>query len=154
MTMRDHLDRTIDHFVEEGRIPPEVGADLIRELHPHPDVKQRLAEFAGYLGAGLAVLGVVIIGAQFWTDLGQVVRVAVPAVTAAGLLLGTHMVVRAVPHIVEHPVRGRIAQVTGVASAVMAALTAATLIPAEPTGEPQSWQMLFSHRRPELPPSM
>lgn len=142
MDMRDHLDRTIDHFVEEGRIPPEVAADLSRDLHhPHVDVRQRLAEFSGYVGAGLATLGVVVIGAQLWSDVGQFVRVALPAGASAALLVGAWMVARAVPHIAEHPVRGRIAQVMGVASSVMAALATATLFAVGQTEQSTRWQM-------------
>jgi hypothetical protein len=140
--MRDHLDRTIEHFVEEGRIPPEVAAELSRDLHHrHVDVRQRLAEFAGYVGAGLATLGVVVIGASMWEDVGQLVRVLLPATAAVVLLVGARVVVRGVPRIAEHPVRGRIVQVMGVASAVMAALATATLFTVQRTEQTNPWQM-------------
>jgi hypothetical protein len=121
--MRDHLDRIIDHFVEDGRIAPETASELSRELHHRPvDARQRLAEFAGYVGAGLATLGVVVVGSQVWSDIGQVLRVGVPALAALILMLGARHVVRAVDSAHEHPVRGRVVQVMGTAAAVLALL--------------------------------
>ena len=142
--MTDRLDRTILEFVDTGQITPEVAQELSRELHHPPiDVKQRLAELAGYVGAGLAVLGVVVIASQVWSDFGQVLQALVPAVLSAGLLLGTYLVVHAVPHISEHPVRGRIAQVMGVASAVFALLATAVAFDPAP-GETFRWQMFIA----------
>lgn len=142
--MTDRLDRTISEFVDTGQITPEVASELSRELHHPPiDVKQRLAELAGYVGAGLAVLGAVVIAAQVWADFGQVLQALVPAVLAAGLLLGMYLVVRAVPHISEHPVRGRIAQVMGVASAVFALLATAVAFNPGPD-EVFRWQMFLA----------
>lgn len=142
--MQDRLDRTIFEFVDSGRIAPEVASDLSRELHRHPiDVKQRLAEFAGYVGAGLAVLGVVVIASQVWADAGQVLQALVPAVLAGGLLLGAYLIVRAVPHISEHPVRARMAQVMGAAAAVFAVIsTAVAFNPGAP--EYFRWQMFLA----------
>ncbi len=147
VVMTDRLDRTILEFVDTGQITPEVAQELSRELHHPPiDVKQRLAELAGYVGAGLAVLGVVVIASQVWSDFGQVLQALVPAVLSAGLLLGTYLVVHAVPHISEHPVRGRIAQVMGVASAVFALLATAVAFDPAP-GETFRWQMFLAVAR-------
>lgn len=142
--MQDRLDRTIFEFVDTGRIAPEVASELSRELHRHPiDVKQRLAEFAGYVGAGLAVLGVVVIASQVWADAGRVLQALVPALLAGGLLLGAYLIVRAVPHISEHPVRGRLAQVMGAAAAVFAVISTAVAFNPDPP-EDFRWQMFLA----------
>jgi hypothetical protein len=121
--MLDRLDRTLNHFVDDGRIAPEVAAQISQEFHVHPvDVRQRLAELAGYAGAGLATVGLVIIGSQVWTDFSVLMRAAAPALVSAALLVGACWLTRSVDHIREHPVRGRVAQTMGAASAVLALL--------------------------------
>lgn len=143
----DRLDRTLTHFVDEGRISSEIADDVSREFHEHHvDVRQRLAEFAGYLGAGLATLGLILIGSQFWSDFGQVLRAAIPALAAVALLVGTRYVVHSVDHISEHPVRDRVAQVMGVVAAVLALLATAVAFdrPQGDYGEPFRWQMFIA----------
>lgn len=142
--MTDRLDRTLTHFVEEGRITPEVAAAVSQEFHVHPvDVRQRLAELAGYAGAGLATLGVILIGSQVWTDFSLVIRAVLPAVASAALLFGTWRLVRSVGHISEHPVRGRVAQTMGAASAVLALLAMVVAFLPE-TGDAPTWLMLLA----------
>ena len=140
----DRLDRTLDHFVNDGRMTPGLAEDLRREYHHvHIDARQRLAEIAGYAGAALAVIGLIVIGSQLWSDFAQVVRAGIPAVASAGLLVGTWLVVRAVPHISEHPVRGRLAEVMGVCSAVLGTLAVAVAYPQPPQEYEDrfNWQM-------------
>ncbi len=142
--MLDRLDRTLNHFVEEGRLTPEVAADVSREFHVRPvDVRQRLAELAGYAGAGLATIGLIIIGSQVWTDFSLVVRAVAPALVSALLLAGAWWVTRAVDHIAEHPVRGRVAQTMGAASSVLALLAIVVAFSPE-TGDMPSWVMLVA----------
>ncbi len=140
--MTDRLDRTLTHFVEEGRLTPDLASDVSREYHTHHvDVRQRLAELAGYAGAGLATIGLIVIGSQVWTDFSQVMRAALPAVISAAMLVGVWLVIRPVGHISEHPVRGRVAQVMGGVSAVLALL--AIMVGFSPeTGEPADWLLL------------
>ncbi|HRY09298.1 MAG: DUF2157 domain-containing protein [Actinobacteria bacterium] len=128
--MIDRLDRTLTHFVDEGRLPADLAADLSRELHaPRVDAKQRLAELAAYAGAGLATVGLIVIGGQVWSDFSSVIRVALPGIATVGLLVGAWLIVRAVPVLTEHPVRARLAQVMGVVAAVLAVLTTFMLLP-------------------------
>ncbi len=142
--MTDRLDRTLTHFVEEGRLTPELAAEVSHEYHEHPiDVRQRLAELAGYAGAGLATLGVIVIGSQVWTDFSLVIRAVLPALASAALLVGTWRLVRSVGHISEHPVRGRVAQTMGAASAVLALLAVIVAFSPE-TGDTPSWAMLLA----------
>ncbi len=142
--MLDRLDRTLNHFVEEGRITPEVAADVSREFHVHPiDIRQRLAELAGYAGAGLATIGLIVIGSQVWTDFSEVIRAALPALASAALLVGARLVIRPVGHIIEHPVRGRVAQTMGGVSAVLAVLALIVLFSPQ-TGDLPEWGLLVA----------
>jgi hypothetical protein len=142
--MLDRLDRTLNHFVEEGRITPEVAAEVSREFHVHPvDIRQRLAELAGYAGAGLATIGLIVIGSQVWTDFSEVIRAALPALASAVLLVGTWLVVRPVGHISEHPVRGRVAQTMGAVSSVLAVLALIVLFSPQ-TGDMPDWALLVA----------
>lgn len=143
----DRLDRTLDHFVADERMTPGLAEDLRREYHHvHVDIRQRLAELAGYAGAALAVIGIVIIGSQVWSDFAQIVRAGIPALLSAGLLLGAWLVVRSVPHISEHPVRGRLAEVMGVCSAVLGTLAMAVAFPRteQEYAERFNWQMMLA----------
>ena len=128
--MIDRLDRTLTHFVDDGRLAPDLAAELSRELHPpRSDAKQRLAELAAYAGAGLATIGVIVIGAQVWSDFSTLLRAVLPGVACAGLLVGAWLIARAVPVLSEHPVRSRLVQVMGVVAAVLAVLTTFMLFP-------------------------
>ncbi len=140
--MTDRLERTLTHFVEDGRMTSDLAEDLAREYRGSPiDVRQRLAELAGYAGAGLATIGVIVIGSQIWTDFSQVIRAVLPALLSAALLFGTWWLVHSVHHISEHPARGRAAQVMGAVSAVLALLAVMVAFGSE-TGEPPTWHML------------
>lgn len=140
--MIDRLDRTLNHFVEEGRLTPELAAEVSHDFHVHPvDVRQRLAELAGYAGAGLATIGLLVIGSQVWTDFSQVIRAGLPALASAGLLVGTWLLVRSVGHISEHPARTRAAQVMGGVSSVLALLALIVLFSPE-TGDMPDWALL------------
>lgn len=142
--MTDRLDRTLTHFVEEGRLTPELAADVSREFHVHPiDIRQRLAELAGYAGAGLATIGLIVLGSQVWTDFSEVIRAALPALASAVLLVGTWLVIRPVGHISEHPVRGRVAQTMGGVSAVLAVLALIVLF-SPPTGDMPEWALFVA----------
>ncbi|HNL51923.1 MAG TPA: DUF2157 domain-containing protein [Actinomycetota bacterium] len=128
--MIDRLDRTLTHFVDDGRLAPDLAAELSRELHPpRSDAKQRLAELAAYAGAGLATVGLIVIGAQVWGDFSTLIRAVLPGVACAGLLVGAWLIARAVPVLSEHPVRSRLVQVMGVVAAVLAVLTTFMLFP-------------------------
>jgi len=142
--MTDRLDRTLDHFVDEGRLSPELAADVSREFHVHPvDIRQRIAELAGYAGAGLATIGLIVIGSQVWTDFSELIRAALPALASAALLSGTRMVIRPVGHISEHPVRGRVAQTMGGVSAILAVL--ALIVVFSPSGgDMPDWALLVA----------
>lgn len=136
----DRLDKTLEHLVDDGRMSVTLAEEVSREFHTHHvDIRGRLAELAGYAGAGLAVLGVVLIGSQVWTDLGQILRAGVPAVACAGLLLGAWVVVHGID-VAAHPVRARLAQVMGLCSAVMGALTVLVAFPIPDTGVDRPWQ--------------
>lgn len=142
--MIDRLDLTLNHFVDEGRLAPDLAADLSRELHPpKTDAKQRLAELAAYAGAGLATIGVIVIGAQVWSDFGYAIRAALPGIASAGLLVGAWWIMRAVPVLSEHPVRARLVQVMGVVAAVLAVLTTFMLFPPD-AGYGGDWDWHFS----------
>jgi hypothetical protein len=142
--MLDRLDRTLNHFVDDGRIAPEVAAQISQEFHVHPvDVRQRLAELAGYAGAGLATVGLVIIGSQVWTDFSLLIRAAAPALVSAALLVGAWWLNRSVGHISEHPVRGRVAQTMGAASSVLALLAMVVAFSPE-SGDMPSWVLLVA----------
>lgn len=135
----DRLDRTLEHFVDDGRMSVALAEDVSREFHTHHvDVKGRLAELAGYGGAVLGIVGVVLIGSQVWTDLGQILRAGIPAVACAGLLLGAWAVVHGID-VAAYPVRGRLAQVMGVCSAIMGALTVIVAFPM-PDDSDRPWQ--------------
>ncbi|MCU0295742.1 MAG: DUF2157 domain-containing protein [Candidatus Nanopelagicales bacterium] len=140
--MTDRLERTLSQFVETGQLTPELASEVSNEYHHrHVDIRQRLAELAGYAGAGLATVGLIVIGSQVWTDFSQVLRAALPAVASAALFVGTWLVIRPVGHISEHPARGRVAQVMGGVSAVLALL--AIMLGFSPeTGEPADWLLL------------
>lgn len=141
--MTDRLERTLAHFVEEGRMQPDLAADVSREFHGRPvDVRQRLAELAGYAGVCLATLGIIVIGSRVWTDFSVVIRAALPALLSAGLLLGAWWLVRSVHHISEHPARGRVVQVMGAVSAVLALLAVMVAFTPE-SGEPPTWHLLI-----------
>lgn len=143
----DRLDRTLDHFVDDQRMTPDLAEDLRREYHhEHVDVKQRIAELAGYAGAALAVLGIVVIGSQVWSDFSQVVRAGLPAVGSAALMVASWMVVRSVPHLSQHPVRARLAEVVGVCAAVLGTLAVAVAFPREENdyGNRFNWQMTLA----------
>ncbi len=128
--MIDRLDRTLTHFVDEGRIPADVAADLSMELHtPRSDAKQRLAELAAYAGAALATIGLIVIGTQVWSDFTYLVQALLPAAASAGLLLGSWLVTRSVQALAEHPARSRLAQVMGVVAAVLAVLAVFMVFP-------------------------
>jgi len=144
--MPDRLDRTLTRFVDEGRLAPELAADVKREYHErHVDVRERMAELAGYVGAALATLGIVVIASRVWADIGQILRAGIPALGAVALLVGAHMVVRSVPDVGEHPVRGRLAAVMGVVAAVLAILATAVVFGGEgDDAEPFAWQMLIA----------
>lgn len=119
----DRIDRTLQAYVDEGRLTAELADQMRHDFHEqHVDIRQRAAELIAYAGAGLAVLGVVVIGAEVWSDFTQVVRAGVPALLSVALLIGMRFVVTSVPSLIEHPVRGRIAQVMGSAAAVLAVL--------------------------------
>ena len=144
--MPDRLDRTLTHFVDEGLLTPELATDLSPEYHERQvDVRQRMAELAGYVGAALATLGIIVIASRVWSDIGQVMRVGIPALGAVALLVGAHMVVRSVPDISEHAVRGRLAAVLGVVASVLAVLATAVAFgrPGDYT-EPFAWQMFIA----------
>ncbi len=142
--MTDRLDRTLSHFVEEGRLTTELAAEVSQEFHAHPvDVRQRLAELAGYAGAGLATIGLLVIGSQVWTDFSLVIRAAAPALASAVLLVGTWWLTRSVGCISEHPVRGRVAQTMGVASAVLALLALIVAFSPE-SGDMPGWVLLVA----------
>ncbi|MEZ5118930.1 MAG: DUF2157 domain-containing protein [Candidatus Nanopelagicales bacterium] len=144
--MPDRLDRTLTHFVDEGRLNPELAADVSREYHERQvDVRQRMAELAGYVGAALATLGIIVIASRVWSDMGQVMRAGIPAVGAVALLVGAHMVVSSVPDIGEHSVRGRLASVMGVVASVLALLATAVAFggPGD-YAEPFAWQMFIA----------
>lgn len=143
----DRLDRTLDHFVNDGRLTPDLAEDLRREYHHvHVDVRQRLAELAGYAGAALAVIGLIVIGSQVWSDFTQIVRAGIPAIASVALLIGTWLVVHAVPHISEHPVRGRLAEVIGVCSAALGTLAMVVAFPQPPQeyDDRFNWQMTLA----------
>jgi hypothetical protein len=136
----DRLDRTLEHFVDDGRMSVTLAEEVSRDFHTHHvDIRGRLAELAGYAGAGLAVLGVVLIGSQVWTDIGQILRAGIPAVVCAGLLLGAWTVVHGIDT-AAYPVRARLAQVMGVCSAIMGALTVMVAFPMPDDGVDQPWQ--------------
>lgn len=131
----DRVDSTLQTYVEGGQLSPSLAADLSRSLHErHVDVRQRLAELVAYVGAGLAVLGIVVIGAEIWEDFSQVVRAGVPALLSAALLVGMRFVIVSVPALTDHPVRGRVAQVMGTAAAVLAVLAVSVAFQ-RPAGE-------------------
>lgn len=140
----DRLDRTLEQFVHEGRLSPEVAADLDREYHAHHvDFKQRLAELAGYAGVALAVVGLIVIGSQIWTDVAQMLRASLAALLSAGLLLSTWLVVRSVD-LAAHPVRSRLAQVTGEASAVLALLAVLVAFQEPFDDDAWAWKMTLA----------
>lgn len=142
--MIDRLDRTLNHFVEDGRLTPELAAEVSHDYHEHHvDVRQRLAELAGYAGAGLACIGLLVIGSQVWTDFSLVIRAVLPALGSAALLVGTWRLVRSVHHISEHPARGRVAQTMGAASAVLALLAVIVVFSPE-TGDMPEWVLLVA----------
>lgn len=142
--MIDRLDRTLNHFVEDGRLTPELAAEVSHDYHEHHvDVRQRLAELAGYAGAGLACIGLLVIGSQVWTDFSLVIRAVLPALGSAALLVGAWRLVRSVPHISEHPARGRVAQTMGVASALLALLAVIVVFSPE-TGDMPEWVLLVA----------
>jgi hypothetical protein len=142
VVMTDRLEETLTHFVEDGRMTPELATAVSDAFHHHPvDVRQRLAELAGYAGAGLASIGVIVIGSQVWVDFSQVVRAALPALVSAALLVGAWWLTRSVDHISEHPARGRVVQVMGAVSAVMALLAVVVAFESQ-RGDSQSWQTL------------
>ncbi len=120
----NRLDQTLDHFVDDGRITAELAADLRREYHRTPtDTRQRLAELAGYAGAGLAITGLVVIGSQLLDDIGLALRAGLLAAGCAGLLGGSFALARTIGQADRHPARRRLSQVMGVCSAILAALT-------------------------------
>lgn len=136
----DRLERTLEHFVDDGRMSVTLAEEVNREFHTHHvDIRARLAELAGYAGAGLAILGVVLIGSQVWTGLGQVLRAGIPAVACAGLLLGAWAVIHHVD-LAAHPVRARLAQVMGVCSAIMGAVTVMVAFPMPDGDVEMPWQ--------------
>jgi hypothetical protein len=136
----DRLDRTLEHFVDDGRMSVDLAEDLSREFHSHHvDIRGRLAELVGYAGAGLAILGVVLIGSQVWTGLGEILRAGIPAVACAGLLLGAWAVVHHVD-LFAHPVRSRLGQVLGICSAIMGAVTVMVAFPMPAEGIDRPWQ--------------
>lgn len=144
--MPDRLDRTLTHFVDEGLLTADLAADVSREYHQRRvDVRQRLAELAGYMGAALATMGIIVIASRVWSDVGQVMRAGLPALGAVVLLLGARLVMRSVPDITAHPVRGRVTSVMGVVAAVLAVLaTAVALGGPGDHGEPFGWQMFIA----------
>ena len=136
----DRLDRTLEHLVDDGRMSVTLADEVSREFHTrHVDIRGRLAELAGYGGAGLAILGVVLIGSQVWTDLGQILRAGIPALACAGLLLGAWAVVHGID-LAAHPVRARLAQVMGFCSAIMGALTVLVAFPMPEGDVDRPWQ--------------
>ena len=142
--MLDRLDRTLTHFVDEGRLAPDLAAELSRELHPpKTDAKQRLAELAAYAGAGLATIGLIVIGAEVWSGFSELIRAALPAMASAGLLLGAWLVVRSVPEVSAHPVRARLSQVMGVVASVLAVLATFMVLPPA-GGYSGDWDWHFS----------
>ncbi len=117
------LDQTLDHFVDDGRLSPGLAADLRQEYYSrHVDVRQRLAELTGYVGAALAVLGMVVIGSQVWSDFAQVLRAGLAAIGCAGLLVSSFALVHG-RDLAGHAARARLAQVMGVCAAILGALT-------------------------------
>lgn len=134
----DRLDRTLHHLVDEGRVSVLLADEISQEFHErHVDVKQRLAELAGYAGAALATVGLVVIGAQVWDDFDQVLRAGIPAAGCIALMVAVRFTVRSVPHLVEHPVRGRLAQVMGLVAAILGTLAIVVAFPGPDYGS--SW---------------
>lgn len=130
MVHLDHLDRTLVQLVDAGRIAPEVAQEVSREFHtPHGDVRQRLAELAGYAGAALAVVGIAILGSQVWTDLGQVLRAGVPLLACLGLLIAARLVMRGVPVLADRPARCRLVAAFGTCASILGALTVVVAFP-------------------------
>ena len=144
--MPDRLDSTLTHFVDEGRLTPELAADVSRDYHERRvDVRQRLAELAGYVGAGLATMGIIVIASRVWSDIGQMMRAGIPALGAVALLVGAYLLIRSVPDISVHAVRGRLASVMGVVASVLAVLaTAVALGDPGDYAEPFAWQMFIA----------
>lgn len=133
----DRLDRTLDRMVDEGQLSVGVAAEISREFHIHPiDVRARLAELAGYAGAALAVIGLIVIGTQVWSDIGQSVRALAPAVMSAGLLIAAWLTARSVADPAVPTARSRLVQVLGLCSAVLASFTVVLAFPADPV----TWQ--------------
>lgn len=139
--MTDRLERTLTHFIDDGRLPPDVATDISREYH-HRDVdpRQRIAELSAYAGAVLVTIGLIVIGTNVWTSFTDAVRVAIPAVASAGLLFGTWWAVHAHP---QHAVWHRAAQVAGEVSAVLAVL-AVVMIFQRPGGYNGDWDWHFA----------
>lgn len=133
------LDQTLDRFVDDGRMSPGLAADLRQEYYTrHVDVRQRLAELTGYVGTALAVLGMVVIGSQVWSDFAQVVRAGLAAMGSAALLGASFALVHG-RDLASHAARRRLAQVMGVCAAILGAL--AVMVAFSVPEEADAWQV-------------
>lgn len=122
-----HLEQTLNHLVEQGRMPADL-ADEVREEYRnhHIDVRARLAELAAYAGAACAVVGMAVLGSQIWSDVTQVLRALIPALCACGLLFATWLLARR--HPAPNTARARLAQVLGVCAAALGAVAVAVAL--------------------------
>lgn len=88
----------VDGHLDDGTADAiRLESQRIHDAHEAVARRYRVMELLGYVGAGLVLIGLLIIGGSAWTDLGAMLQLGLPALAGVLLLGAAWLVARATP---------------------------------------------------------